>query len=154
MQQQTLDSYDVPVEQNPRLELNSKQNWAPGSTARGGISGKFPRSHSTGHSLVQPGESLERYTLRLPEEVRRQIVMSKKLKRTTSCGVVLPREGSSRRGWWKGGEGSSRGKGNSDRYVGRFDRVGRSDRWVFSMAPPFLSRVASIPRRRVVVTEM
>jgi hypothetical protein len=28
------------------------------------ISRKFPRSHSTGHSLIQPGENIERYTLR------------------------------------------------------------------------------------------
>ncbi|KAG5534274.1 hypothetical protein RHGRI_022408 [Rhododendron griersonianum] len=33
----------------------------------------FPRPHSTGHSLVQLGEDCERYTLRLPEEVRRQV---------------------------------------------------------------------------------
>ncbi|KAI8540841.1 hypothetical protein RHMOL_Rhmol08G0016000 [Rhododendron molle] len=33
----------------------------------------FPRPHSTGHSLVRLGEDCERYTLRLPEEVRRQV---------------------------------------------------------------------------------
>ncbi|KAF7135893.1 hypothetical protein RHSIM_Rhsim08G0013700 [Rhododendron simsii] len=33
----------------------------------------FPRPHSTGHSLVRLGEDCERHTLRLPEEVRRQV---------------------------------------------------------------------------------
>ncbi|XVE73314.1 hypothetical protein DITRI_Ditri11bG0107800 [Diplodiscus trichospermus] len=68
----------------------------------GKIIGKFPRSHSTGHSLIQPGENVGRFTLRLPEEIRKQIAKSGKLKRTRSYDVVLGREGSSR----KGGEGS------------------------------------------------
>ncbi|CAL5368488.1 unnamed protein product [Camellia sinensis] len=80
---------------------------------------KFQRSHSTGHSLVGLGESCERYTLRLPEEVRKQIVMSGRLKRTRSCIVVSPMESGSR---------------------GRPDRVGRLDRWVFSVTPPFFSK--------------
>ncbi|XP_040992053.1 E3 ubiquitin-protein ligase ATL31-like [Juglans microcarpa x Juglans regia] len=59
------------------------------------ISGKFPRSHSTGHSLVQPGENTERYTLRLPEEVRKQMILvSGKLRRSCSYDVVLGRIGS------------------------------------------------------------
>lgn len=33
----------------------------------------FPRPHSTGHSLVRLGEDCERYTLKLPEGVRRQV---------------------------------------------------------------------------------
>ncbi|CAL5368490.1 unnamed protein product [Camellia sinensis] len=80
---------------------------------------KFQRSHSTGHSLVGLGESCERYTLRLPEEVRKQIMMSGGLKRTRSCILFFPTEGSSR---------------------GRSDRVGRLDRWVFSLTPPFFSK--------------
>ena len=52
-------------------------------------SGKLPRSHSTGHSLIQPGENTERYTLRLPEEVRMQVLECGKLQRSSSNGVVL-----------------------------------------------------------------
>ncbi|KAH7859769.1 hypothetical protein Vadar_005262 [Vaccinium darrowii] len=88
---------------------------------------KLPRSHTTGHSLSQPGGDLERYTLRLPIQVKREM-MNQSLKRTISCGVALPRERSSRRG---GVEGSSRG---------RSDRNERSDWPFFSMAPPFFSR--------------
>ncbi|KAF7129025.1 hypothetical protein RHSIM_Rhsim10G0169600 [Rhododendron simsii] len=97
---------------------------------------KIPRSHSTGHSLSQPGENLERYTLRLPVELRREMMSRRSggsLKRTISCVVVLPTsEGSSRRG---GGEGSS--------------SRGRSDRWVFSMTPPFLSRARFVASPKV-----
>ncbi|KAA8539681.1 hypothetical protein F0562_026373 [Nyssa sinensis] len=88
---------------------------------------KFPRSHSTGHSLVQPGENSERYTLRLPDEIMKQIV-SRRLERTTS----------SVRGYWSGGEEIS--------WLNHewSDRVGRSDQWVFKMMPPFFSRNSGI----------
>ncbi|KAJ4963834.1 hypothetical protein NE237_023773 [Protea cynaroides] len=46
--------------------------------------GRFPRSHSTGHLLVQRGEDVERFTLRLPDGVRRQLMNKRQLKRTTS----------------------------------------------------------------------
>lgn len=103
---------------------------------------KFPRSHSTGHLPVQAGESSERHTLRLPEEVRKQI-LSAKLRRTSSSVEALQRQWSSRRGYRSGGEGSSRGRSNVDRQVGRSERTARSDRWVFSKAPPFFSRTVS-----------
>ncbi|KAF8406064.1 hypothetical protein HHK36_008144 [Tetracentron sinense] len=117
------------------------QNRPPRSrSTRNGIFGKFPRSHSTGHSLVQPGENFERFTLRLPEDVRKQI-MNGKLNRTTSA-VIFPRVGSTRRGYRSGGEESSRGK--SSQQLGRLDRGAKSDRWAFSMAPPFFSRTSSV----------
>ncbi|KAI4350001.1 hypothetical protein L6164_010534 [Bauhinia variegata] len=102
----------------------------------------FPRSHSTGHSLVQPGEDTERFTLRLPLEVRKQLI-NQKLQRATSL-VILPRETSSRRGYRNGGEGSSRG-----RLSRQFDRGSKSDKWVFTMAPPFLVRASSIRSPKV-----
>ncbi|KAL0464193.1 UNVERIFIED_CONTAM: E3 ubiquitin-protein ligase ATL6 [Sesamum latifolium] len=91
--------------------------------------GKF-RSHSTGHSLVQPGENLERFTLRLPQEVRKEVMDRAMLNRTRSCAVTLPREGSSRRGYrTSGGEGSS-WAGRFYRRIERSDRETKSDRWV------------------------
>ncbi|XP_039126642.1 E3 ubiquitin-protein ligase ATL6-like [Dioscorea cayenensis subsp. rotundata] len=98
---------------------------------------RFPRSHSTGHSiLARPGENLDRFTLRLPEYLKREIVDSAveaagRLQRTKSL-VVFPASGgeaSSRRGY-RSGEGSSR--------LGRSVRLGRSDRW-----PSFLARTLS-----------
>ncbi|GAB2287350.1 hypothetical protein Dimus_021729 [Dionaea muscipula] len=104
---------------------------------------RFSRSNSTGH-LAVTAESMDRFTLRLPEEVRKQI-MSGKLTRSTSC-LLLPTGGSTRRGSRRPGEGSSRGGRFGS---GRYDRAGRSDRWGFSLAPPFFSRWPSMQTPRV-----
>ena len=125
------------------LCLNQTLNRNRTRGSRSGRPRRFPRSHSTGHSLVQPGEDTERFTLRLPVEVRKQI-LDPGLNRARSL-VILPREGSSRRGYRSGGEGSSRG-----RFSRRLDRGFKSDRWVFTMAPPFLVRASSIRSPRVV----
>ncbi|XVE86836.1 hypothetical protein DITRI_Ditri18aG0067000 [Diplodiscus trichospermus] len=149
----TPDSDAKPVQSSSNItELNSNSNdeSGPPTTQRveernefviqvneetrpkaGKITGKFPRSHSTGHSLIQPGENVERFTLRLPEEIRKQIAKSGKLKRTRSYDVVLGREGSSR----KGGEGSSRGKSYTER-------------WVFLRTPPFVSKTGSVKSQK------
>ncbi|KAK8485681.1 hypothetical protein V6N11_038002 [Hibiscus sabdariffa] len=101
----------------------------------------FPRSHSTGHSLVQPGENCERFTLRLPEDVRSQL-MSSSLNRTKSC-VALPRARSSRRGY------RTRSLGRNYYNYERFDR---SDQCGFTMTPPFFSRIGSRRSTKPVVT--
>lgn len=89
------------------------------------------RSHSTGHSLlVQPAENLDRFTLKLPAQVRKDVIDRAMLNRTRSCAVTLPRESSSRRGYRPGGEGSSR-PGRSYRRIELPDRAERSDRWDF-----------------------
>lgn len=96
---------------------------------------RFPKSHSTGHSLIQPGENTDRFTLKLPFAVRKQL-MNRQLQRTSSL-IMLPRESSSRHGY-RTGEGSSKGKSSS--WV---DRSFKSDRWVFTRAPSFLARALS-----------
>lgn len=86
---------------------------------------RVPRSHSTGHSLSQPGENRDRFTLRLPDEVRKQLIVAQpKLKRTISL-VALPRVSSSKRGYRIGG-----GEGSGSSRYGRF--FGRSFKWVTS----------------------
>ncbi|XP_021772991.1 E3 ubiquitin-protein ligase ATL31-like [Chenopodium quinoa] len=111
--------------------------------------GRFARSFSTGHVAVKQWEDMERFTLRLPAEVRKQIV-SGKLERTTSL-LVLPRETSSRRGYRTGfSEGSSKGRFGSVR--SDLPVLGRSDRWVFSLTPPFFTRAPSVKSPRVVGT--
>ncbi|OMO56170.1 Zinc finger, RING-type [Corchorus capsularis] len=114
------------VEEQNDVVINVNEESQP----RVKITGKFPRSHSTGHSLIQPGENVERYTLRLPEELRKQIMKSGNLKRTRSYDAVLAKEGSSRKG-----EGSSRGKS----YI---------DRWVFRATPPFVSKTGSVKSQK------
>lgn len=65
----------------------------------------FPRSHSTGHSLVQPAGNLDRFTLRLPDDVQRQLM---KKSRTMGHVALLPQARSSRRGYRSGSVGSER----------------------------------------------
>lgn len=63
---------------------------------------RFSRSNSTGHSLMlmKLGENTEKYTLRLTEEIRRQMLNSDsaRVKRTRSYSVLLAGEGGFGRG--------------------------------------------------------
>ncbi|VVB08620.1 unnamed protein product [Arabis nemorensis] len=65
----------------------------------------LPRSRSTGHSLVQLGENLDRFTLQLPEDVQRQLVSLNLIKRSH---MALPRARSSRQGYRSGSVGNER----------------------------------------------
>ncbi|KAA8528320.1 hypothetical protein F0562_035675 [Nyssa sinensis] len=98
------------------------------------ITGKFPRSHSTGHSLIQLGEDCERFTLRLPEEVWNRLV-SPSLSGTKS-NMGFARARSLREGY---------------RERNRFDRERPLDRWAFMKTPPFISRTSSAASQKVVV---
>jgi len=75
--------------------LRSKSGRAPA---------RFPRSHSTGHSLAvaasaTTGTGTERFTLRLPDHVLRDLAAAGKLQRTTSLVAFRSsRGGSTRRG--------------------------------------------------------
>ncbi|EXB75600.1 RING-H2 finger protein ATL11 [Morus notabilis] len=101
------------------------------------LGGMFPRSNSTGHLIGRRGGSHERFPLRLPADVRNQLVNSS-LERAKSTGAGLPRVGSARRGYRSG----SRKDGFS--YYERFEPEARADRWVFSVVPPFVSRTGSV----------
>uniref|UniRef100_A0A0D3FAR3 RING-type E3 ubiquitin transferase n=1 Tax=Oryza barthii TaxID=65489 RepID=A0A0D3FAR3_9ORYZ len=83
----------------------------------------LPRSHSTGHSLATTrlGDAgdLERFTLRLPEHVRREMV--------AAAGEESLRRTAVREGRVGGGARSA--------------RIGRSDRWPSFIARTFSSRV-------------
>lgn len=158
-----VHSDDVVLETNPPMmppaavqiqipmetELNPAVKALNRNRTRGSRSNRlrwlFPRSHSTGHSLVQPGEDTERFTLRLPVEIRKQVV-NRKLNRAMSM-VVLARQSSSMRGYRFGsGEGSSRGK--YYRRLERLDQTSKSDRWVLSITPPFFTRMSSMKTPR------
>lgn len=101
---------------------------------------KFLRSHTTGHSAVQPGENTDRFTLRLPVEVRKQI-LNRELQRASSV-VVLPREGSTRTGYRSGSVGGS-SRGKFYQRLEKLDPGFKLDRWVFTTMPPFLTRAPS-----------
>ncbi|KAF3445957.1 hypothetical protein FNV43_RR11134 [Rhamnella rubrinervis] len=117
----------------------------PRSTSSGWrFSGLFPRSHSTGHNLlVRPGENSERYTLKLPEEVRNKLLMNSALNRTRSSNAALPRVGSTRRGFRSPSVRNFLQNSNSSPYE-RFDDNAQSDRWHISMTPPFVHRSGSV----------
>ncbi|XP_015060154.1 E3 ubiquitin-protein ligase ATL9-like [Solanum pennellii] len=65
---------------------------------RTNISRMFNRSHSTGHSLIQPGQNCERFTLKLPEDARKRL-MELSLSRAYNNGEVLSLERSSSKGY-------------------------------------------------------
>ncbi|XP_028771868.1 RING-H2 finger protein ATL11-like [Neltuma alba] len=141
-----LNSREMPQEnintaapESPILSRNHTVNRSrtPRSKSTGfWLAGLFPRSHSTGHSLqLRPGENWERFTLRLPEDARRQL-----LKRTNSC-VAFTRESSQRRGYRTRSVGSGRGRNYFQHE--RFGGEGRPEQWGFTVRPPFLSRSGS-----------
>lgn len=78
-------SDDYEVNNNPRVASMNRN--LSSKFGRPRIFERF-RSHSTGHSLVQPGENLDRYTLRLPEDVRKQVMRRAFFNRTASNVVV------------------------------------------------------------------
>ncbi|CAN6235187.1 unnamed protein product [Urochloa humidicola] len=81
---------------------------------------RMPRSHSTGHSLFAAAAAAaeegdhERFTLRLPEHVREEVLRSRRLRHATSLINLsdMSSEGSSRGGRRLGGGGGSFGNGN------------------------------------------
>jgi E3 ubiquitin-protein ligase ATL6/9/15/31/42/55 len=110
---------------NVKRALRSKSGRAPA---------RFPRSHSTGHSLAAPSAvgGSERFTLRLPDHVLGEIVAAGRLQRTTS--LLAFRAGSTRRGPKAGtGAGSSR--------AGRSIRLGQSGRWSSFLSRTFSARL-------------
>ncbi|CAA7024359.1 unnamed protein product [Microthlaspi erraticum] len=97
-----LESPDIRLLDRLTWSNNNGANRPPRSRSTGSSNWRireilFPRSHSTGHSLVPLGENLDRFTLQLPEEVRRQLSQR-----------TLPQARSSRRGYRSGSVGSER----------------------------------------------
>ncbi|MFQ6669650.1 hypothetical protein Gotur_034814 [Gossypium turneri] len=142
---------DAEAQVAPEVEVIDLNRTLNGNRTRGSISSRtrkfvFLRSHTTGHSLVQPGENTDRFTLRLPVDVRKQLI-NRKLNRATS--LVLPRERSSRRGYRTGEDGGGSSRGKLFRSLDKSDGGIKSDRWVFSMTPPFFSRVSSTKSPKV-----
>ncbi|PKI74090.1 E3 ubiquitin-protein ligase ATL6-like [Punica granatum] len=120
------------IERQEPADANKTPNQSGGRELGSFRTRRFPRSHSTGHSLVQPVQDTERFTLRLPVEVRKQV-----MDRAANMA------GSSRRG-----NRSSTGEGSS-RYLRRLDQAFKSDRWVFTRMPSFRTRSSPLALPRV-----
>ncbi|XP_027368399.1 RING-H2 finger protein ATL34-like [Abrus precatorius] len=88
----------------------------------------FPRSNSMGQ-LVLPGENLERFTLRLPDEVRSQMVNST-LKRANSC-VCFTRMRSGTWSYRTRSVGSGLGRGHV-----HYERFGNEEQCGFPLTQP------------------
>ncbi|URE06823.1 E3 ubiquitin-protein ligase [Musa troglodytarum] len=80
--------------------IGSEQREARARAGRRPPPSKLPRWNSTGHSLAQLGslEDVDRYTLRLPKHVRREIFAALRFHRSASCAAfpIAASEGSSR----------------------------------------------------------
>ncbi|KAJ7958960.1 putative Ring finger protein [Quillaja saponaria] len=128
---------------SPKVNLLSEganHNRPPRSRSTGfPFTGFFSRSQSMGHSVAQPGRNRERFTLRLPEEVRSQLVNSS-MSRTKSC-VAFTRVSSSKRGYRSTSFGSGLRRNYSN--YERFGREERPERWGFTRTPPFFTRTGS-----------
>ncbi|KAK9930378.1 hypothetical protein M0R45_027417 [Rubus argutus] len=139
-------------EATPKINLVNVTKVATQRPPRSGSTGRrfagilFPRSQSTGHNmLVQPGENTEKFTLRLPEEVRTRL-MNMALTRAKSSSV-FPRAGSVRQGYTSGSVRG--GKNGYDRFEGssRSNRLGP-----FLHVPPFLFALCQGTNRGLIVT--
>ncbi|CAM0148271.1 unnamed protein product [Urochloa decumbens] len=105
-----------------RRAMRSRSGRRPVATAQ------LARSHSTGHSLaVRLDRDMERFTLRLPEHVRREMVAAAASEHYSS---------QSRRGR-RAGEGSSRGGGGRSAPLGR-----PAGRWQSLLARTFSGKVS------------
>ncbi|CAO2834296.1 unnamed protein product [Amaranthus hypochondriacus] len=120
---QDHNQHDVIVDIVEAPEITVKSPEVHVSKGVGDRRGKFPRSHSTGHSLV---ENNERFTLRLPDEVRNKLVNVTNLTGLPAA-VVSPRTG-------------YRFKRRSTSLT---TIPGKPDQWRFTMSPPFISRSGS-----------
>ncbi|CAN1219998.1 E3 ubiquitin-protein ligase ATL6 [Linum perenne] len=99
-------------------------------------------SHTTGHSLVQPGENTDRFTLKLPADVRKRLV-NREFNRSMSL-IALPREGSTRRGYRTG---SIRGRYSNYKRLEPLETESKSNRWTFNRSTSFLTRASSFLAR-------
>ncbi|XP_074555930.1 E3 ubiquitin-protein ligase ATL31-like [Curcuma longa] len=120
-----VDPEEVEERKEAAMELERIRSQQRAARSRSGRPlPSFLRSHSTGHSMIPPMEDADRFTLRLPEHIRKEILSARKFHRSTSCfALQTSDEGSSRSGrrGRGGAEGSSRGS--------RSIRLVRSDRW-------------------------
>ncbi|KAF1861134.1 hypothetical protein Lal_00000553 [Lupinus albus] len=110
-------------EQSNVILINQTLNRIRTKRSRSNRKSQFPRSYSTGHSLIQPGENTERFTLKLSFDVKEKIMQNPnpKFNRARSM-VILHRE---------------------------LDQGFKSDRFIFTMTPPFLVRASSLKSPRV-----
>lgn len=72
----SIHSHNIPNCSNVKIKTPDFRHLTPKSSTprRTNILGMFNRSHSTGHSLIQPGQNCERFTLKLPDDARKRLM--------------------------------------------------------------------------------
>ncbi|KAE9609060.1 hypothetical protein Lal_00020333 [Lupinus albus] len=104
----------------------------PRSRSTGFLFDMFRRSDSTGHStVIESGENCERYTLRLPDEIRKKLVNST-LKRTNSC-MSFRSMSSGRKGF------RTRSMGRNYLHCLHEQFCNEEDQWGVTFTTPFLN---------------
>ncbi|KAG6500995.1 E3 ubiquitin-protein ligase ATL31-like [Zingiber officinale] len=116
----------------PMASLTERQRRDVGSRSWRLRPPKLLRSYSTGHSVTLPGENVDRYTLRLPDHIRREIFATPNNLHFPTNRLELTDEGTSHR--VAGGSTIDDARNRTGRGV----RFGRSDRW-----PSFFIRTLS-----------
>ena len=128
---------DLPKMNFSDRSQSTDQNRLPRARSAGfSLPTLFRRSHSTGNSLVQPGEDSELYTPRLPKELRNQLQYPT-LNRTKSC-ITFRRMSSGRMDYRTRSVSSHEGSNLLQNEL--FGGEGRPERWWFTLTPPFFSR--------------
>ncbi|KAJ8771192.1 hypothetical protein K2173_025907 [Erythroxylum novogranatense] len=87
------------------ITVNEGQNGEFRPTTRSDDTPNYLKSHSTGHSIAVEKESKDKYRLRLPEEVRKQLIAKATFKRSTTFNTALTKEWRFRKVYNKNGEG-------------------------------------------------
>jgi len=145
------NSLRTPIDDNRKRVLTSPDERLIDSVAWTGNQSMPRKSMSTGWKLAelyspasspgQPEENLDRYTLRLPQEIHDQLVNSSLGKQGSKGQLALPQERSSVRGFRTGSLGTEK----NYFYFERFDQDGRLDRRPFSITPPYHTRSIQSP---------
>ncbi|KAL1224482.1 E3 ubiquitin-protein ligase ATL15 [Cardamine amara subsp. amara] len=137
------NSLGTPIDNNRRKILASPDERLIDSMTWTGNQSMPRKSMSAGWKLAglisqpsspgQPGENLDRFTLRLPQEIHDQLVNSSLGIQRSKGHVALPQIRSSMRGYRNGSLGTE----SNYFYFERFDQDGRFDRRPFSITPPY-----------------
>ncbi|KAG7597955.1 Zinc finger RING-type [Arabidopsis suecica] len=146
------NSLGTPIDDNRKRVLASPDERLIDSVAWTGNQSMPRKSMSTGWKLAglispasspgQPEENLDRFTLRLPQEIHDQLVNSSLGNQGSKGHVELPQARSSVRGYRTKSLGTEK---KNYFYFERFDQDGRLDRRPFSITPPYHTQSIQSP---------
>ncbi|CAE5958251.1 unnamed protein product [Arabidopsis arenosa] len=146
------NSLGTPIDDNRKRVLASPDERLIDSVAWTGNQSMPRKSMSTGWKLAglispasspgQPEENLDRFTLRLPQEIHDQLVNSSLGNQGSKGQLALPLARSSVRGYRTKSLGTEK---KNYFYFERFDQDGRLDRRPFSITPPYHTQSIQSP---------